>query len=180
MLRRLSIISLFVTAICALLGTGGAVASPNQVVGTELPWLAAPRAAAREWTHAIDEGDLMSACMLQPVGPDCSGMPTTAPPLRCRGGSSVSSHKGELRSPAEQVGAITEETRERGYVVLNGQKKGSKIRGVLGVELQGGSWKVTYLRQGGKTFVPASSVWQTETWRKLWYPPTCTGKGKSA
>ncbi len=74
----------------------------------------------------------------------------------------------------EQVGTIAEEGPNLAFAVLRSQRKGSRVRGALGLELQGGAWRVSYLRQGESTYVPAGAVWQSEAWRRLWYPPSCS------
>jgi hypothetical protein len=81
--------------------------------------------------------------------------------------------KPALRRVFERVGTIQDEDSGRASAVLKSQRKASRLRGALGLELVAGAWRVSYLRQGANTFVSAGAVWMTETWRKLWYPPKC-------
>jgi hypothetical protein len=137
------------------------------------------RALSEEWVGYIDRGNQRAACELQTVG-EVNGQPCGSLPTRWAlhcpfvpVGAKPTWSKSELRPVFEQVGIITEEGPDRAFAVLRGQKKGSPARGALGLELLGGQWRVSYLRQGAETYVPAGAVWMTETWRTLWYPPTC-------
>jgi hypothetical protein len=137
-----------------------------------------PAGLAEAWVGDINRGDRMGACELQSVanvgGVACASLPETWT-MKCPRMTTLKPRpKSELRSVAEQVGAVTEEGATRAFVALRGQKKGSKARGALGLELVAGTWRVTYLRQGSAIFTPAGAVWMSESWRKLWYPPTCS------
>ncbi len=157
-----------VSAAFALIGAGSA----SGTVATVVPYPKTSRIVAEEWVREVGGGDEAGVCLLEPTGPECSVLPTSEPPLSCPRGEKVGRRK-PFRTTTEQIGEITEEAPGRVYAVVFPQKKGSKARGALGLELQSGSWVVTYLRQGPETFVPAGSVWNSEAWPKLWIPRTC-------
>ena len=157
----------------------GAVVASDAKISRPSPVWTLP-GAAEAWVKAIDQGNRRAACELQMVAQvgtlSCAELPPQYV-LRCPKNTSVHPRTSdEIRPLGEQVGAITEEGPMRAYVQLVAQKKGSRARGALGLELIGGSWKVTYVRQGAETFASAGEVWMTGSWRKLWYPPTCNGQ----
>lgn len=131
-----------------------------------------------EWVRLIDSGDRRDACTLQTVG-EVGGIPCRELPsrhlLHCfKDGVIHRPSASELLRPSEQVGPITEEGPNQAFAVLRSERRESRVRGAVGLELlPGAGWRVKYLRQGSSTFVPAGAVWQSDTWRKLWYPPSC-------
>lgn len=136
------------------------------------------RDLAEEWVRHINSGDQRDACALQAVGEvngrPCSELPTRQV-LHCPKNSVVRKPKpSDVLRAYEQVGSVTEEAEGRAFAVLRSQRKKSRVRGALGLELRDGRWQVTYLRQGDKTYAPAGDVWMTDAWRKLWYPPRCS------
>jgi hypothetical protein len=154
----------------------GAAAASGAKISRPSPVSTLP-GATEAWVKAINQGNRRAACELQVVAQvgtlSCAELPTQYV-LRCPKNTSVRPRTpDEIRPLSEQVRAITEEGPTRAYVQLAAQKKGSRAHGALGLELIGGSWKVTYVRQGAETFAPAGAVWMTGSWRKLWYPPTC-------
>lgn len=173
----MNLFRLVVVVVVVGLATFGATASGSkQVISRPAP-VTTPPGAAEAWVSAIKQGDRREACEMQTVDNvgtlGCAELPS-GEHLRCPKGAHVVARKAsEVRSLREQIGPVTEETPGRAYVGLLAQKKTSKARGALGLERLGEVWKVTYLRQGPETFAPAGNVYDTETWRKLWYPPTC-------
>ncbi len=168
-------VALLAMAIALVGGTAVASASPAaHPAGPPTP----QRNVARQWVLAIDKGNQRAACELQAVpsvgGRPCAELPT-GQILRCPKGASVKApKKSELRTVTEQVGSETAEDSSHAFFALHGQRVGSKAQGALGLESQGGSWRVVYLRQGATTFAPAGTVWMSPSWRELWYPPTCS------
>jgi hypothetical protein len=169
---------LILNVVCALLGPAaiGAVQPISHQAGPVTP----QRAVSEEWVGFLNRGNQRAACELQTVA-DVNGQPCTTLstgqllhcPLVPVGPKKKSRRESELRRVFEQVGSITEEGADRAFAVLNSQRKTSRWRGALGLEQLRGTWRVSYLRQGEDTYVPAGAVWMTEAWRKLWYPPTC-------
>lgn len=158
---------------CALVSADNALAALAPVI----PYPKTSRIVADEWVREINEGNRRGACELQSVaeaeGLACAELPPNYA-LKCPAGDSVHTRtRPEVRSLPEQIGTITEEGPNLVYAELLAQKRSSKQQGALGLELVGGQWKVTYLRQGSETFTHAGDVWNTESWRKLWYPATC-------
>jgi len=178
----LILIAAFV-GVCCLVGAEaiGAVPRPIPHLGKQPP----QREVSEEWVRYVDIGDQRAACELQTVpevnGLACGSLPPVfsySCPMAPVGAVAKKSppRASELRRVYEQVGALTEEGADRAYVVLNGQKMGSRWRGALGLERVGDTWRVSYLRQGTDTFAPAGAVWMTDAWRRLWYPPGCPGR----
>jgi hypothetical protein len=163
---------------CVVVFAGTALAS-QQITRPARPGPATtPLGAAENWVEAINQGDQSGACEMQAIGKvgalSCAELPDGRTPRCPKGSRIVARNSKEIRSLAEQVGAVNEESSERAYVGLRAQKKKSKARGAIGLEKQGDIWKVTYLRQGAETFVPAGASYNTEAWRKLWYPAVCS------
>jgi hypothetical protein len=160
---------------------GAASVSGAQPVRGPIPHPGPPsaqRAVAEEWVRYMDSGDRRDACALQTVG-EVDGRPCTELPtrevLRCPKHGVIRRPKAnEVLMPYEQVGVISEEGPISAFAVLRSERKGSRIRGALGLALQSGVWRVSYLRQGESIYVPAVAVWQSEAWRKLWYPASCS------
>ncbi len=146
------------------------------------------RRVAEEWVRYMNRGNQRSACELQTTrevnGQPCDALPTQrvlhCPRIPAGSSSEWLPKKSELRRVFEQVGGITDEGNGRAFAVLKSQRKESRRRGALGLEVVEGTWRVSYLRQGSKIYVPAGTVWMTETWRKLWYPPVCPRRAPSS
>jgi hypothetical protein len=138
------------------------------------------RQVATEWVRDVDKGNQRAACELQTTA-EVGGRPCGALPerviLHCpraTGGSKPSRPRSiELRMPAQQLGAVTEESADQAFVALYAERLTSKARGAVGLELVGGSWRISYIRQGNQIYAPAGLVWQTKTWRTLWVAPSC-------
>jgi hypothetical protein len=168
-------VAIVVVVVGALLGI--ATAGNAKTISRPAP-ISTPSGLAEAWVRAINRTDRRAACELQNVdqvsGLACSMLPEAWNPKCPKMQSLKPRSQSEIRSVTEQVGTITEESPTRAYAQLVAQKRTSKARGALGLELVSGQWRVTFLRQGSETFVPAGNVWDTESWRKLWYPATCS------
>lgn len=178
-MRRFSVILALMTGAVAVVG-GAANGSADPIPHQAGP--AAPQAAvSQEWVRYMDSGNQRSACELQTVtalnGQPCAALPSRqvlhCPKIAAGQKPKRSPTASDLRKPIEQVGRITEEGPGSSFAVVYSQRKSSQARGALGLERLGGAWRVSYFRQGKSTYVPASAVWMSEAWRKLWVPPIC-------
>lgn len=162
----------------ALLGGGWA-----QAVSTPPP--SPQRSVAEGWVGDFNVRNLRAACELQSVGQargesgfeePCEMLPTQIPhncPIH-HAGAKPPYRKSEIRSVAEQVGRYVEETNSRGFILINAQVKANGQKGVLGIELSNGSWRVTYFRYGSEILMPAGNVYQgTPGYQKLWVSRWC-------
>lgn len=156
------------------------VAAADAVVGTPIP----PRVPAEAWVGDMNVRNLRAACESQaegnargPSGGElCGGLPTNVPESCPRSGVGAKPpyRKGEIRIVQEQVGKYSEESPTRGFFPLYAQVKASNRRGALGVEEVEGEWRITYLRFGSQTFMPAGNVYQVwPAFYKLWISSMC-------
>jgi hypothetical protein len=136
----------------------------------------AQRQVAQEWSADIAARDQRAACGLQTIpeveGKPCSDLPFGLP-FHCPKHSATHGRAFEpsdFRKPAEQVGALTEESPTRGFVDLYPKLISRKARAVIGVELVGGAWRVSYLRQGDDILAPAGTVAMSAVWGEFWGP----------
>jgi hypothetical protein len=169
--------TILVALVVGLAALGASAAAASQRVISSPALTQSTSGVAERWVSAIDRGNQAEACEMQAVGTaaglSCAQLPS-AENLKCpKFKHQVFPKKSEVRSPVDQIGPVTEETPDRVFFVLLAQKRTSKVKGAVGVEKLGEVWKITYLRQGQETFAPAGDVYNTDTWRKLWYPPTC-------
>ncbi len=175
--------------ICAILAlvVGAMIALGSAANGSADPiphqaGLSSPQTVvSQEWVRYMNNGNQRAACALQTVasvnGQACDALPTRQV-LHCPKSSASQKPKrgsksSARRKPVEQVGSITEEGAESAFAVLLSERKSSQAHGALGLARVAGTWRVSYLRQGEDTYVPAGTVWMSEAWRKLWVPPTC-------
>ncbi len=140
-------------------------------------WPPSPqRQVAQEWVRDIGGRNQRGACELQTIqaveGKPCAelpfGMPYHCPKYSQTHGPVFKA--SDFRGPAEQVGALTEESPDRGFLDLYPRLISSKVRGVLGLELIGGAWRISYLRQGSNIFAPAGTVTTSDTRGRFWGP----------
>jgi hypothetical protein len=172
-LRRLSLAALVGAASLLVVSASGVEA----VTPAETP----QRIVSQQWVGAIGRGDQRSACELQTIqevtGRSCAALPSEASPPKCPKagpGAKPNYRKSEVRTAAEQVGEFTVDSPTRGFVKVYAQVKAKKLWGALGLEQDAsGSWRVTYLRYAGETFVPAGTSYQSEAWHKLWLGSQC-------
>jgi hypothetical protein len=168
-----------ILALSAACAVGAALLAGSAGAGQQIsrpPWPLSPqRQVAIEWVGYINERDELDACERQTV-PEVEGKPCG---LLWPGGVHcplfAETHgpilkKSDFRQPDEQVGALTEETPERAFVVLYPQLITRKGRGAIGLELIGGVWRVSYVRKGGNIFAPAGTVMMSKTHGELWAP----------
>jgi hypothetical protein len=133
------------------------------------------------WVTDIDSSNLRQACDLQvqpeATGAPCSALPESIPVNCPRIDVGQTSPKAlrpnQLRKPEEQVVEGWFEDPEHAVVSIRSQVIKSKYRGVVGAQLIGGTWKIAYARQGAELFAPATDVFQSPAYRKLWYPGSC-------
>jgi hypothetical protein len=163
----------------SLLGAGTSAAAPEPI--PHQSEVSPQRSAAEEWVRYMNRGNQRAACELQTTrevnGQSCDALPTQrvlhCPRIPVGQDLEWLPKKSELRRVFEQVGKVTDEGNGHAFAVLNSQREERRWRGALGLEMVEGAWRISYLRQGAKIYVPAGSVWMTDTWRKLWYPPIC-------
>ena len=176
-MRTLAVMMAVVLGACGLLVCGSA--SGSKGIPQVLPE-SPQRTVAEEWVGLVDRGNQRGACELQASGQlhgtPCVDLPTrellNCPKVSAGGSGTPSGSSERIRLP-EQLGTLTQEGASRAYVLLKGRRKGSKWRGALGVESSGGSWKITYLRQGSETFSAAADVWSSRAWHRLFDPVGC-------
>jgi hypothetical protein len=168
-----------VLAACsALIVTVASAAAPP-------PTSSPQRTTAEAWVGLMNVKNLRAACELQvegqakgdsAVGEPCGALPTEIHsncPL-ARRGAKPPYRRSEIRAVSERIGEYTEEGPSRGFVRLKAEVKASKQWGALGLEQVGGAWRVTYLRYGSETLMPAGNVYQAwPPYYKLWVGNWC-------
>jgi hypothetical protein len=122
------------------------------------------------------KGDLDQALCIDLLHERYGALPTEIPsncPL-ARRGAKPPYRKSEIRTTSERIGEYTEEGPSRGFVRLNAEAKASRQWGALGLEQVDGAWRITYLRYGDETLMPAGNVFQSwPPYYKLWVGSWC-------